>query len=95
MPLARRRHRRRRTFPESVRQQPQFDSPKGRAGWSQSDQSFVEPCAVSLTAAASICTAPARYAGVTCPEPHGAFYAFPSVAASFGRHYQDQVWMGL
>ena len=28
--------------------------------------------------------------GVTCPEPHGAFYAFPRMAAYFGRYYRGE-----
>jgi aspartate aminotransferase len=28
---------------------------------------------------------------ITCPEPRGAFYAFPRVSAYYGRHYGDEV----
>lgn len=28
---------------------------------------------------------------ITCPEPHGAFYAFPRISAYYGRHYNGQV----
>jgi aspartate aminotransferase len=28
---------------------------------------------------------------ITCPEPHGAFYAFPRIAAYFGRSYNGEV----
>jgi aspartate aminotransferase len=31
---------------------------------------------------------------ITCPEPHGAFYAFPRISAYYGRRYDGQVLDG-
>jgi aspartate aminotransferase len=28
--------------------------------------------------------------GITCPEPRGAFYAFPRISAYYGRSYDNQ-----
>ena len=32
--------------------------------------------------------------GITCPEPHGAFYAFPRISGYYGRSYEGEVLDG-